>query len=175
MITGKKWITASNCWLLWWYFITELIACLGFSRQTGKYWTWTDKLAVRLGALLLHPSLFLWLCTDVTDLQTHSDIWQHNATPHASSHFLPSPLSFFWFLSSESLPCRRNTPSRPALPALWNKGLIGWCRAVVTLLSLNQSFQQLLSRRHRFPFPSPSSSPSTPFFNVFFFPSDLSV
>lgn len=48
----------------------------------------------------------------------------------------------FVFPSSKDLLCRH---SCPALAAMWNKSLIGWCPAVVPPLSLNQSPMQLRS------------------------------
>lgn len=70
---------------------------------------------------------------------------QHNIAgflllPLTTSVSFPFFLLFLWEFTMQT-----DTHSGSALPALWNKGLIGWCQAVVPLLSLNQSFQQLLS------------------------------
>lgn len=59
-------------------------------------------------------------------------------TVQVPSHCLIAPWALF--PSSKNLPCRQMHCWR-ALPALWNKGLNGWCHPVSILLSLNQSLQ----------------------------------
>lgn len=91
--------------------------------------------------LLCCPPIFLLPLRDVTDPWTHTDIQTAGflSLPHGSFFFL----SFlFLFLPSKNLPCRQTHTHTS--PTSWNKGLIGWCWAVVTLPSLNQSFSQLL-------------------------------
>lgn len=96
-------------------------------------WNWQrDELCVLL--LPLCPALSKWHLTA-----------QHNIAgflllPLTTSVSFPFFLLFLWEFTMQT-----DTHSGSALPALWNKGLIGWCQAVVPLLSLNQSFQQLLS------------------------------
>lgn len=90
------------------------------------------------------PPVFSLLLGDVTDSETHSDIWQRNIALQVSPDcLLSSPLSSF---SSHFFPPAANVQSRqthaPALPHGAHRGLIGWCLVVVTLLSLNQSFRR---------------------------------
>lgn len=107
---------------------------------------------------ILHYSYCYWEMWQILKLTVTS----HSITQHCrfllTASFLHLSVLFllFFFLREFTIPM--NTYSCPALPALWNKGLIGWCRAVVTLLSSNQSFRQLLSHLPPCSFPSLSSS-----------------
>lgn len=111
------------------------------------------------------PTLHLPLCLllrGVTESQTRSDAWQVSTTLQV--FFFPprlfAPPRFPCFCcvfilreftipsnthSCSALPAPRPPPTHPSfLPSPWAKILIGWRRAVVTLLSLNQSFCQCL-------------------------------
>lgn len=103
--------------------------------------------------------------SEMWDSQTHSDVWHHNVTLQVSSYCPVSPPFSSISLIFLSLLWEFTIPTNilwSCSAGLVKQGLIGWRRAVVTLLSLNQSSRQLLSHLPPCSFPSLSSSPLPP-------------